>query len=440
VIHSGTLPSFLSCKRALAAFADDRAGAATLTLALTFTMLVGFAALGTEVAEWYSIRRTMQGAADSAAYSAALAKWNGASSTAYTSEAKSVTASYGFTDEVANAVITVHSPPTSGSHTTDANAVEVLISRPQPLQLARMFLSGPPTLNTRAVATLNMGGNACVLALDRSNVTDVSDNGNTTLNMTDCNLWVNSPSDSALNLVGQATINANAAFIAGHYTTSGQASLNTTAGTFTGAAPANDPYSDVSIPSYSGCSQTNYKLTGNSSPVTFTPGPSGIMVFCNGLSVQGGNTVNLSPGTYIIDRGSLDVSGNSTINAPSGVTIILTSSTGSDYATASIAGGADVTITAPTSGALKGLAIFQDRNAPQSGTNSFTGGTNQKINGAIYFPNQGVTFNGGTVTGGAACTQLVALTITFNGNAAFNNNCQGTGIRAAGGSFIQLVE
>ena len=439
MICSPRLLSFRSFKHALAAFADDRTGATTLLIALTFTLLVGFAALGTEVAEWYSIRRSMQGAVDSAAYSAAMAKWNGASTAAYTSEAKSVTASYGFTDEVAGAVVTVNNPPASGSHTADANAVEVIVSRPQPLQLARMFLSGPPTLNTRAVATLNAGGNACVLALDRSNITDVSDNGNTTLNFNSCNLYVNSPSNSALTLNGQATINANAAFISGNYTTSGQASLNTTVGTFTGAAPANDPYADVPIPSYSGCNQTNYSLTGNRSD-SFSPGSSGIMVFCNGLSVSGGSSVTLAPGTYIINGGDFSIAGGSSISG-SGVTIILTGSAG-NYATASISGGANVNLTAPTSGPLSGLAIFQDRNAPQNtnGSNSFTGGTTQKITGAIYLPNQGVTFNGGTTTGGAACTQLVALTITFNGNAAFNNDCTGVGIRGAGSSFIQLVE
>jgi Flp pilus assembly protein TadG len=439
VIHSGLSP-LRSFNRMLAAFAGDRSGAATLTIALTFTILVGFAALGTEVAEWYSIRRTMQGAADSAAYSAATAKWNGASTAAYSSEAKSVTASYGFADEVASAVVTVNSPPASGSHTADGNAVEVLVSRPQPLQLARMFLAGPPTLNTRAVATLNAGGNACVLALDRSDITDVADNGNTTLNLNSCNLYVNSPSNSALTLKGQATINANAAFISGNYTTSGQASLNTTAGTFTGAAAANDPYADVAIPSYTGCNQTNYSLTGNKSQA-FTPGSSGIMVFCNGLSVSGGSSVTLSPGTYIINGGSFSIAGNSSISG-NGVTIILTGSSGTGYATASISGGADINLTAPTSGPLAGLAIFQDRNAPQNANspNSFTGGTNQNVTGAIYLPNQGVTFNGGTTTGGAVCTQLVALTITFNGNAAFNNNCKGVGIRGAGSSFIQLVE
>jgi hypothetical protein len=430
-----------SLLRAFGAVAGDQSGAVTVTIALTFTALVGFAALGTEVAEWYSIRRTMQGAVDSAAFSAALAKWNGASNTAATSEATSVTASYGYTDGTNGAVVTVNIPPASGNYTADSNAVEVIVARPQPLQLARVFLSNAPTLQARAVASLNPNGSACVLALDRSDITDVSDNGNTVLNLNSCNLYVNSPNSAALQLKGQATINAEAAFISGNYTTSGQASLNTTGGTFTGAAPANDPYADASVPSHSGCDQTNYSLDGNKS-ASFTPGSSGVMAFCNGLSLSGGASLNLAPGTYIIDGGNFSMSGGSTITGTGGVTIVLTGS-GSNYATASISGGSTVDITAPTSGALAGLAFFQDRNAPVTASpppNSFTGGTTQNIEGAIYFPSQGMTFNGGTNTGGARCTQLVGLAITFNGNAAFNNNCQATGVRSVGTSFIKLVE
>jgi Flp pilus assembly protein TadG len=443
VTHSPALPVVRSLERAIAEFAGDRTGAATVIIALTFTALVGFAALGSEVATWYSIRRTMQGAADSAAFSAATAKWNGASTAAYNSEGQSATGNYGFVDGSNGAVVTINSPPASGAHTADSNAVEVIIARPQPLQLARMFLSGSPTLQARAVATMNPNGSGCVLALDRSDITDLQDNGNTTINMNSCDLYVNSPSNTALKLNGQATINADAAFISGNYTTSGQASLNTTNGTFTGQAPVNDPYADVPIPSYSGCDQTSYSLDGNTKSASFTPGSSGVMVFCKGLSVSGGASVSLAPGTYVINGGNFSVSGNSTISAPSGVTIVLTGS-GSDYATASISGGSNVTITAPTSGPLEGLAIFQDRNAPQpnngNAPNSFTGGTTQNITGVIYTPNQGVTFNGGTNTGGAKCTQLVALTITFNGNAAFNNNCKGVGVRGIGTSFIKLVE
>src|SRR5262249_10846854 len=152
-----------------------------------------------------------------------------------------------------NVTVTVNSPPSSGSYTGDANAVEVIVSQPQTLKLAGLFMSAAPTLQARAVATRNPNGmGACVLALDRGNVTDLKDNGNPTLNFNGCNLWVNSVSNSALVLTGQATINANAVYISGGYTTSGQASLNTSHGTFTHAAAANDPYADVPVPSYSG--------------------------------------------------------------------------------------------------------------------------------------------------------------------------------------------
>jgi hypothetical protein len=151
--------------------------------------------------------------------------------------------------------------------------------------------------------------------------------------------------------------------------------------------------------------------------------------------------VRFDPGVYVIDRGSFSVTGNSSVigNAP-GVTFVLTSSTASNYATVSINGGSTVNITAPKSGPLSGLAFFQDRNAPSSGSDNFAGGTNQSITGAIYIPSQGVTFSGGTVTGGAACTQLIALTITFNGNANFNSNCAGVGVRGIGNEPIQLAE
>jgi hypothetical protein len=52
------------------------------------------------------------------------------------------------------------------------------------------------------------------------------------------------------------------------------------------------------------------------------------------------------------------------------------------------------------------------------------------ITGAAYFPNNPVSYSGGSAGGGASqCTQLVASTVTFSGNATFNNNCTGTGVK-----------
>ena len=67
-----------------------------------------------------------------------MAKWNGASS-AYTSEATSVTASYGFVDGTDNVVVTVNSPPASGSHTTDSHAGEVIVSRGELVEIGGGF-------------------------------------------------------------------------------------------------------------------------------------------------------------------------------------------------------------------------------------------------------------------------------------------------------------
>ncbi len=158
------------------------------------------------------------------------------------------------------------------------------------------------------------------------------------------------------------------------------------------------------------------------------------------MNLSGGASLTLGPGSYVIDRGSLSMSGNSTLIGSGGVTIVLTSSTGSSYATMNISGGSTLTLVAPTAGATAGLAIYQDRNAPTTGSDSISGGSAQNITGAIYFPSQTVTYSGGGSAGGASCTQIVAYKITFSGNSNFNSNCNGVGVATIGTSSGQLVE
>jgi hypothetical protein len=192
------------------------------------------------------------------------------------------------------------------------------------------------------------------------------------------------------------------------------------------------------MPTYSGCNQTSFNLSGGVSK-TISAGSSPY-VFCNGINVSGGSSLTLNPGIYVINGGSLNLSGGSTFNATGGVTIVLTSSTGSGYAIAAISGGATVNVTAPTSGSIAGIAFFQDRNAPSSGTDSFSGGATQNITGAIYFPNQAINYSGGSATGGSQCTQLIAFTITFSGGSTFKNNCSGVGTAVIGGGSSKIVE
>ena len=420
-------------------FIVDCRGVTSILTALSLTGMLGCAGLATELGFWYVQKRSMQGAADSAAFSAAIALAAGENSSLFQTEAQSVAATYGFVSGSDGVTVTVNNPPASGPNTSVSSAIEVIISQPQNLMIAQLFLSIGPTIQARAVAVAGTAGNGCVLALDTANVTDDEVSGGAKLNLNNCNVYINSSSTQALQMSGGASINAVSAFITGNVSTSGGASLNTTKGTFTGVAPISDPYAGVSIPSYSGCNQTNYTLSSGASS-TLSAGSSGVYVFCNGLNLSGGASLTLNPGIYVINSGSFNLSGGATFNATGGVTIVLTSSTGSSYATANISGGSNVNITAPTSGQTAGLALFQDRNAPSSGTDSFSGGATQNITGAIYFPHQAVNYSGGTATGGSDCTQLIAYTMTFTGGSTFNNSCAGVGTAPIGGGNSKIVE
>ena len=57
-----------------------------------------------------------------------------------------------------------------------------------------------------------------------------------------------------------------------------------------------------------------------------------------------------------------------------GVTLIFTSNTRSNWPTATINGGATINLTAPTSGATIGMIMFGDRNIPVGTSFKFNGG------------------------------------------------------------------
>ena len=417
----------------------DCSGATAVMLALALSSILGLAGLGTEVASWYMTTQTMQAAADAAAYTAAIAQSKGASAAQLTTEAQSIASGYHFVSGTAGVSVTVNDPPASGHYAGKSTAVEVIVAQPQAPLISGLFMSSGPTLQARSVAAAVTTGSGCVLTLDKGDVVDLSDSGGSVLNLNSCSLYVNSDDPSDLTMSGSATIDAGAAYITGGVKTSGGAALDTTKGTYTGTPPISDPYAGVAVPYYSGCNQTNYS-DGSSTPQTISAVGTTPYVFCNGLSLSGSASLTLNPGIYIIDRGSFSVSGGATLSATGGVTMVLTSSTGANYATASFSGGSTISVTAPTTGATAGLAFFQDRNAPSSGTNSFSGGATQNITGAIYFPDQSVAYSGGGGTTGSGCTQLVVFKATFSGGSSFANNCAGVGTSTIGSTSTQLVE
>jgi hypothetical protein len=404
-------------------------GAIAPVAAILLVVGFGFAGLSIDTAVWYLEKRSMQGAADAAASSGAQAMIKGGSAA---TQARAVAASFGYVDGVDATVVTVNNPPASGSKAGIAEAVEVIIARGETPILASLFLNGPVDINARAVASGEGDGNGeiCVLALEVS-AEGIGITGSVQVTLPNCGIGVNSSNSRALTITGSAQETSTIITVVGGYRVTGSAVITTTQapGVQTGQAPFADPYADLTVPPFSGCNHTNFKLSGSGTS-TLNPG-----VYCNGIEITGSRIINMNPGVYYIDRNTFDVSGSTIINAMDGVSIVLTSSTGSNYATFDITGSARLNLKAPATGPTAGMAVWQDRRAPTNNNNSINGSSIQNITGAIYFPRQALTWTGSTVAGGSQCTQVIARTITFVGSNQMKSTCEGVGTR----SFVNRV-
>jgi Flp pilus assembly protein TadG len=464
---------------ALTRLAADRRGVTAIVTGIALTALLGFAGLAIDVAYWLNATRGLQSAADQGAYAAASAAGTSAcASTTAVPQAIAIVAARGYG--------ATGTPTTSGGTTTVSDAkttvtvncnsanshFTVTISQIQPMWFAGLFMSSAPTASASATAQLaGKPSDLCILALDGTNVSEGvtgSDasafwlQGATNVNV-HCGVAVDSSDLNGLSTGGGASLTATDLYLVGggNGTTTpplpgpGSSSINVATDKIaTNQRALQDPYAGRSIPSYS-CGA--YSMTQLDSG---TLDASVKSVYCGGLSLGGNSpsTVTVRPGVYIIAGGSLTFNSKVAVtdNGLGGVTFILTGDSTHGYATLTISGGqnASVSLSAPTSGSYGGLAFFQDRNAPApsvnggstacgsgtGGQNQITGGNHQLITGALYFPNQSVCYGGSSSsTGAGKCTQLIAHTISFTGNSDIQSICAGTGISALEITTPQLI-
>lgn len=414
----------------------DRRGNAGILFALSMPVLLGFAAMGTEVGLWYLARRTLQTAADVAAISAAheMIAGSGDEQEAATQEATRHNVPPGPDRD-----LEVNLPPARGAAAGDADAVEVVLTERRPLLFAALFATGPVSIQARAVARVDGDGTACVLALHPTAYRAVDVAGTANLSMPSCMLAANSSDTEAIAIRGNADVAALALATAGDYAVSGSGALTTGRPARTGIPPLADPYADREAPAAGPCAHTGYARTA-ATPATLSPG-----TFCGGISLGGKAVVDLQPGTYVVSGGSLTVNAGATVTCTgctggAGVTIVLTG-TGTDIATVRINGDADISLRAPSSGANAGLLFRQDPRAPAGGENVFNGGARMRLEGALYFPSQNLAFRGNNGLSGAGCTQLVARQVSITGDSVVGSDCDGLGVEDIDvGGTVALVE
>jgi len=421
-----SIKTFAAVRRFLRRLAAEERGATAILSGVALTAVVGFAGVGTEVGQWYVTKRSMQGAVDAAAFSAAAAAGHQGSPTA---EGQAVAAQFGFVNGVKGVTVAINNPPTQGSQVGNSSAYEAIITAPQTRLFSKVLLSSSVTIGARAVASAGLTGDGCVLALDSSAAIGVTANGTDNLNLAGCSLYSNATGSDSLLENGNVKLTADKVSLAGSDTLNGTSSITATGGVQTNQSPASDPYSSVPVPGEIGVPVRTVP-PGNSP--TLQPG-----VYRNGaFKLNGTGTATMQPGTYIIDGGAFTINGNWTVNGAGGVTIVFTNGSGGGWPSVAINGSPTLNLTAPTTGTYQGILFFYDRTAPAS-TITFNGSSKANLTGALYFPSQNVTYNG---TGTASCTQLIAQTITFNGNVGFGGNCTGDGTSPIGLTQTTLVE
>ena len=412
---------------------DRRSGFMLITSALSILVLGGFLGLAVDVGYLQYQKRRIQSAADAAAQGAAIQLGAKASNDTATTEGKYDSGKNGFTDGANGVTVTINIPPHSGNYTTKTSTAEAIVKQSNPTYFMRLFDIGSVTVAARSVATVGNSPN-CIYALDPSIQDAFLASGGTTTVNAGCGIYVNSSNTKGLEGTGGACIDATNVNLV---QSENDGQFPTCAGWPTpnySQRVVTDPLAYLTAPTVPGtCDYTNYTAVNGA---TLSPG-----TYCGGITVQGGITVHLNTGLYILNGGGLTVSGASNlISNTGGVTFDNTSSAGHSYNSVNISGGSSTNLFAPTdpTNPLAGILFF-DRTGTSNDKEAISGGSGANFTGAIYFPHSEVDYTGGSAAAGD-WTIIVADKVVFSGGSSlgkdFSNYANGSPIKQ-GGLFLE---
>ncbi len=428
------------------------AGLAFVIVAIFAVVLLGFVGLALDGSHVQSAAHQLQDAADAAALAAAakLASESSPSGGSYDTtrtaavDVAALNEAVGLpvkldpnTGNSAGGDVVVGTWNTASSvftpTTTSPNAVKVVARRttgtadgPLPLYFggALGFASGE--VARTAIASFVVSPNPFVLVLDPAGDGALTMSGNGSLGVSGGKVQVNSTSSTGIKMSGNAVISADVAAVCGNASLSGNASISNLEA---GASAYADPLESL-LPT-----STAWNTVKNSMPKplgangkiggtgTFAPG-----YYPKGLSLSGPSIATLQPGLYMFGD-SFSMSGQSTLIGTA-VTFLVDSGI-----QPSLSGGAGMTITPPSSGTYKGLAMMCHRSTTGSSVLKLSGNGLIQCQGTFYVPGGGASLSGNGAA--QALGQLICWSLTMSGNGA----CTGLNIvPSTTGSQTTLVK
>ncbi|TCD13451.1 pilus assembly protein TadG-related protein [Oricola cellulosilytica] len=281
----------------------------------------------------------------------------------------------------------------------------------------------------KAVAGLRSLKNACVLALNTTEDDTINMWGSSAKIVANCDVQSNSSSPSfAMRNKSNETSTAKKFCTVGGYTGTRFSPLPET-----GCDPMVDPYTELPVPSVSGCTYKGHKISGGI--VSLNPG-----VYCGGLEIKGG-TVTFKPGVYVMKNGPLKIGANAAVTGEQ-VTFYLYGKN----AVMDMGGGAQTLLSAPMTGDYAGLLVVQHPGAAAGATSSMSGGSDTRLIGVFYLPTQKLSIGGSGQFGALSPFMGVVankVELFGNGTVVFNHDYESAGygnIALPGTPVAYLIE
>ena len=370
----------------------EDAGQILVLAAVSMIALLGIAALTLDTSFMFDKRNQLHAAADAAAKSAAIEiiRNSGVSQASLEAFADQQVGAHGFVSSRLGGTtsVVINRGPSSGPFAGNVNYVEAIVSEATSTFFGTLL--GFVSMTPLASAVAGAGNpSACMIIIDDMSI------GNTALTLNGCGLAVGGDleGDNPNALVtGTPTPSVGVTGTCSG-TCSGMGSLTT------GAPTPIDPLAGLAAPTNPG---------GCSAGVAATLNP--------GCYTSIGATVTtLNPGVYYV-TGKVNIDNLS----GTGVMIYLT---GAGQLTAD--NNKEIHLTAPTTGAYAGIAVFQDpaNTLNFEVKNSFT----LDVSGAIYMPGVDVEFKNHLIFTAGTCNLFIAKSLTVkNGSGAISNaGCAG---------------
>ena len=393
------------CLPVLRKFASNQQGSMLPIMAAILLITTAGGAIAVDVARAYAFKDQLQLTADAAALAAAvnLPDVDAAREAAYHYAAINMPGfgdvvsaedlEFGHWDSEGRAINADGQGPSAIKVTarlskTNGNAVSTVF--------AAIF--GSEMMDIAASAVAGKRSAMCILALEQDEADGLGMDIAADIEALNCTVQVNSRHRYAFRIWLGSKFLASGLCVTGGAYLSGWASISPDP--TLGCPPQPDPLADLEPPAVGGCDHHDSIFDAHHG--NLQPG-----VYCGGLSVKGDSNLTLASGVYVIKDGPLSILDSSKVSGD-GVTFFLTG----DDALIRFDDNSSLTLTAPTSGSMTGILVFQDRN--YSGKHVWDSKAPTELHGTIYLPEgQLLSQSSNAITPIASCNVLIAKRLHF---------------------------